>query len=141
MPRHALSPILILVSCLSLVAATADEVTQAEKVWASAVVKGDHATLDKLLAADLIYTHSSGLVENKSAYFGKLKAGTLRYELIEHEGIVVKAYEDSAVLNCRVRMKAISDGAPATLYGVMTHFWVKEGGSWKLAAHQATKLP
>jgi ketosteroid isomerase-like protein len=127
---------------LALAAATVqDEVTQAEKAWASAVVKGDHAALDKLLANDLIYTHSSGLVENKSVYFGKLKAGTLKYESIEHEGITVKAYGDSAVLHCKVRLKGVSEGQPFNVYAVMTHVWVKQGGGWKLVAHQATRLP
>jgi len=116
-------------------------VAQAEKAWAAAVVKGDHAALDKLLAADLIYTHSSGVVENKNVYFGKLKSGALKYESIQHEDIVVKPYGDAAVLHCKVRMKGVSDGAPFSAYAVMTHVWVKQGGSWKLAAHQATRLP
>jgi ketosteroid isomerase-like protein len=141
MRRHTLTPILILMAGLSVAAAVQDEVTQAEKAWATAVVKGDLATLDKLLAADLIYTHSSSVVENKSVYFGKLRAGTLKYELIEHEGTVVKAYGDSAVLHCRVRMKAVSNGAPSSVYAVMTHVWVKQGSAWRLAAHQATRIP
>lgn len=141
MRPRSLTCILILLACLALAAATQDEVTQAEKAWAAAVVKGDHATLDRLLADDLIYTHSSAAVENKSVYFGKLKAGTLKYESLQHEEIVVKTYGDSAVLHCKVRMKGVSDGAPFTAYAVMTHFWVKQGGAWKLAAHQATRLP
>jgi ketosteroid isomerase-like protein len=126
---------------LSVAAAVQDEVTQAEKAWATAVVTGDHATLDRLLAADLIYTHSSSVVENKSVYFGKLKAGTLKYESIQHEEVVVKPYGDSAVLHCKVRMKGVSDGQPFTAYAVMTHVWVKQGSAWRLAAHQATRLP
>lgn len=141
MRRHILTPILILMAGLSVAAAVQDEVTRAEKAWATAVVKGDLATLDKLLAADLIYTHSSSVVENKSVYFGKLRAGTLKYELIEHEGTVVKAYGDSAVLHCKVRMKGVSDGQPFTAYAVMTHVWVKQDSAWRLAAHQATRIP
>jgi ketosteroid isomerase-like protein len=126
---------------LLLMAGTADEVTQAEKAWASAVVKGDLATLDKMLAPELIYTHSSSVVENKAVYFGKLKSGALKYESIQHEEIVVKAYGDAAVLHCKVQMKGVSGGAPFTAHAVMTHVWVKQGGRWQLAAHQATKLP
>jgi ketosteroid isomerase-like protein len=122
-------------------AAVQDEVVQAEKAWAAAVLKGDHAALDKLLAEDLIYTHSSSVVESKSVYFGKLKSGALKYDSLEHEGIKVVPYGNSAVLHCRVRMSGVSEGQPFTAYAVMVHFWVKQGGSWKLVAHQATKIP
>ena len=141
MRRHTLTLILILAGCLTLAAATADEVTQAEKAWATAVVKGDHSALDRMLAADLIYTHSSSLVENKSAYFGKLKSGALKYESIQHEEIVVKPYGDAAILHCKVRMKGVSDGQPFNVYAVATHVWVRQGGARRLAAHQATRLP
>ncbi len=141
MQRYALTAILVLAGCLSLAAATADEVTRAEKAWATAVTKGDLAALDRLLADGLIYTHSSGVIEDKSAYLGKLKAGTLKYESIEHEGVVVKAYGESAVLHCKARMKGVSDGQPFNTYAVMTHVWVRQGGVWRLAAHQSTRLP
>lgn len=122
-------------------AAAQDEAARAEKAWAAAVVAGDHATLDRILAEGLIYTHSSGLVEDRSVYFGKLKSGALKYEAIEHESITVKPYGNTAIVHSKARMRGVSDGKPFNVYSVMTHTWVKQGGVWKLAAHQATRLP
>lgn len=133
--------LILLAACLLAHAAVQDEVLKAEKAWANAVLKGDHAALDRLLAEDLIYTHSSAVVENKSVYFGKIKSGALKYEMLEHEDITVKPYGDAAILHAKIRMKGVSDGNPFTAYAVMTHVWVKQGGVWKLAAHQATRLP
>ncbi len=142
MRKTVLISLLIAMAGFVLAAATVqDEVMQAEKAWAAAVMKGDHATLDKLLADGLIYTHSSALVEDKAAYFGKLKAGTLKYESLTHESMTVRAYGNSAILHARARMKGVSDGKPFDTHAVMTHVWVKQGGMWRLAAHQATRLP
>jgi ketosteroid isomerase-like protein len=132
---------MVLAAGLVLTAAVQDEVAQAEKAWAAAVIKGDHATLDKLLADGLIYTHSSGLVEDKAAYFGNLKSGALKYETLNEEGVTVKAYGDAAIVHARMKMTGINKGQPFNVSAVMTHVWVKQGGAWKLAAHQATRLP
>jgi ketosteroid isomerase-like protein len=122
-------------------AAVQEEVMQAEKAWAAAVVRGDHSTLDRLLADGLIYTHSSGLVEDKSAYLGRLKSGALKYESLDPESITVKPYQNAAILHYKTRMKGVSDGQPFSAYAVLIHVWVKQGGAWKLAAHHATRLP
>jgi hypothetical protein len=74
-------------------------------------------------------------------YFGRIKSGALKYESIEHEGITVKPYGDAAILHCKVRMKGMADGQPFSTSAVMIHVWVKQGGVWKLAAHQTTRLP
>lgn len=132
---------LLLATALLAFPATQDEVAQAEKAWAAAVIKGDVAALDRLLAPELIYTHSSGVVEDRKAYFGRIKSGGLKYESIEHEEITVKPYGDAAILHCKVRMKGVSDGQPFNTSAVMTHVWVKQGGAWRLAAHQTTRLP
>jgi ketosteroid isomerase-like protein len=141
MRRQISIPVLVLMTGLILSAAVQDEVAQAEKAWATAVVKGDHATLDKLLADGLIYTHSSGLVEDKAAYFGSLTSGKLKYETLNEEGVTVKAYGDAAIVHARIKMNGINNGAAFNVSAVLTHVWVKQGGSWKLAAHQATRLP
>ncbi len=124
-----------------LSAAVQDEVAQAEKAWASAVTKGDFASLDKLLASDLIYTHSSGLVEDRATYFGNLKSGALKYEGLNEEGVTVKAYGNAAIVHAKAKMNGINAGQPFNVSAVLIHVWVKQGGSWKLAAHQATRLP
>lgn len=141
MRRHTSILVLVLAAGLVLSAAVQDEVAQAEKAWATAVVKGDFATLDKLLADGLIYTHSSGLVEDKAAYVGSMKSGKLKYETLNEEGVKVIPYGDAAIVHAQVKMSGINNGQPFNVSAVLTHVWVKQGGAWKLASHQATRLP
>jgi ketosteroid isomerase-like protein len=121
--------------------AAQDEVLQAEKAWATALLKGDVPALDRLLAPDLLFTHANGVVEDKRVLLGNIKSGALKYEVVEHEEITVKPYKDAAVLHCRIRLGGVAGGKPFSVYVVMTHVWINEGGLWKLAAHHATLIP
>jgi ketosteroid isomerase-like protein len=142
MKRHAWIVAFTLATCAVVAGASVeDQVAQAEKAWSTAILKKDYASLDHLLSDDLTYTHSSGVVEGKSVYFGRLRSGTVNYETIQYEGITVKAYGNTAVLHCKARMKAVADGKLIDVYAVMMHIWAKQGGVWKLVAHQATNLP
>jgi ketosteroid isomerase-like protein len=121
--------------------AAQDEVLQAEKAWATALIKADAAALDRLLAPDLIFTHANGVVEDKGVFLGNIKSGALKYEVVEHERITVKPYKDAAVLHCKIRLGGVAGGKPFSVYVIMSHMWINEEGLWKLAAHHATLVP
>jgi ketosteroid isomerase-like protein len=118
-----------------------EELRQAEKGWAAAVQKGDWAALERMLGERLIYNHSTGVVEDKQQYLGRLRKGLQKYELIEHASMEVRAYGDAGVVSARVRMKGRSDQRWFDDRLIMLHVWVKQGGRWQLVAHQTTKLP
>jgi|YelNatPaOPRAMG01_1025707.scaffolds.fasta_scaffold00307_38 ketosteroid isomerase-like protein len=112
----------------------------AERAWARAVVQRDFATLEKILAADLIYAHSTGVIENKQQYLGKLRSGVQRYDAIEHGALTVRLYGDAAVVHSQVTMRGVNASGPFNDRLMMLHVWIKQGGAWRLAAHQTTKL-
>jgi ketosteroid isomerase-like protein len=126
---------------LALGAGAEDEIKAAEKTWTQAVVKRDQAALGRLLHDQLIYAHSTGIVESKSEYLGKLSAGTQRYDGIDYEAMTVKVHGDSAVVQGTVRMRGATKGEPFDNRLMVLHVWVKSGRSWQLAAHQTTRLP
>ncbi len=130
----------LLLFCLSATAADADSVRAAEKRWAKAVVSRDFAALEKILSPGLIYAHSTGVIETKDDYLGKLRSGRQRYDAIEHEKTTVKVYGNAAVAHSIVVMKGESAGKPFDSRLMMMHFWVRDGGEWRLAAHQTTRL-
>jgi len=134
--------ILIAVAGLAALSAAGpgDEIVKAEKSWAAAVVARDYAALDRILDDDLIYAHSTGVIETKSDYVGKLKSNTQRYDVLDHQKTVVKMHGDAAVAHSTVIMKGQSGGRAFDNRLMMIHLWVKEGGRWRLAAHQTTQL-
>ncbi len=116
------------------------EIRKAESEWASAVKSRDLAALEKIYTDDLIYAHSSGVVETKKEYMERLKSGLQRYETVSHESVRVAMHGDTAVALSILRMTGQSNERKFNDHLMMTHVWVKQGGVWRLAAHQTTKL-
>lgn len=117
-----------------------DEIRQAEKNWAAAVTRSDVAALERILDDELIYAHSTGVIETKKEYLGRLRRGAQRYDVIEHQRLTVKVHGEAAVAHSHVHMKGVSDQRPFDDKLMMLHLWVRRGGQWRLVAHQTTKL-
>ncbi len=121
-------------------AADEDAIRKVEKAWAAAVVANDFKTIDGLLSPDLIYAHSTGAIETKAEYVGKIRNHEYNYKGIDHESITVKMHGDSAVAHSKVRMRGVNKSGPFDNQLMMLHLWVTQGGRWVLAAHQTTRL-
>ncbi len=133
---------LILV-CLVLLTASAadDDLRAAEKAWGAALVTRDAAALERIYTSELIYAHSTGKVETKAQYLERLKGGKQRYDAVIHESTQIARYGDAAVTHSVARMTGHNDSGPFDDHLMVIHMWVKQGGAWRLAAHQTTKIP
>jgi ketosteroid isomerase-like protein len=121
--------------------ASEDEIRAADQRWAAAVKGGETAVLDRIYTSVLIYAHASGNVESKSRYIERLKSGKQKYTDVNIESTKVVVYGDSAVSHSIVRTVGTNDKGPFNDHVMMMHVWVKQGGEWRLAAHQTTKIP
>src|SRR4051794_28469485 len=117
------------------------DIRKGDQQWATAVKNRDTATLEKLFAPGLIYAHATGAVQNKTEYIERLKSGKQRYDNVQIESSRVVPYGDAAVSHSVVRTIGVNDSGPFNDHVMMLHLWVKQGGAWRLAAHQTTKIP
>jgi ketosteroid isomerase-like protein len=119
----------------------AEEIRQAENQWIAAIKAHDQAVLDKILSKDLVYTHSSGVVENKSQYIAAVTSEHQKYSSVEYETPAIQIYGATGVLTTSARMTGLTKGVPFDNRLRLLHVWTKQEGSWVLVAHQTTKLP
>lgn len=112
----------------------------AEKQWASAIKAKDAGALQKLLGEDLIYAHSTGIVDTKAAYIEKITSGRQKYEGADQESATVRIYGSTAVVHARMHMWGVNQNGKFDDYLMMMHVWIKSGNAWRLVAHQTTKL-
>lgn len=134
--------LLILAPALLLGAGAEDAVKQAEREWASAVVRKDYAVLNRVLADDLAYTHSDGRLDTRQSYIDSLKSGKQTYNAAEHQAIDVRLIgKDVALVRGTIRMTAAAAGKPATPanFSVLRVYQLKNG-NWQLVAHQSARL-
>ncbi len=113
-------------------------VLKAEEEWKAAVLKSDRSELEKLLAADLSYTHSSGKTQTKGQFIEDATGGATVYKSIEFENTKVRQYGNVAVITHAAVITTVQTG---TSHLYLTEVWAQEEGRWQMASRQATKLP
>jgi ketosteroid isomerase-like protein len=135
----------LVVICTTAVssAASKDEqaVLEAERRWAQALVKQDAAALKDVYADDLVYVHSGGNRENKAEFIRRIETGGLKYESLDLVDPRVRLYGNVAIVNGVFDVRVMSDGAPINTRVVYIHVYAREGGTWKMVAHQTTRAP
>lgn len=126
-----------------LFAAVANAQSNDEKEVATAVdnlrkgmLDGDKIILEKMTAPELTYGHSSGLMEDRTAFVEALVSGKSDFTKIELTNQSIKIAGNTALV--RHELHGETSGGPVNL-GVLL-VWQKQQGEWKLLARQAFKL-
>lgn len=119
------------------------QVLQAEKERFAAMVKGDRAALEKLLADDLTYTHSSALFETKEQFIKSVTSGTIDYVSIVPSESDWKVRVDGsvAIVNGVAAVNVVDTGKDLKIKIRYTTIHANRGGAWQLRAWQATRFP
>lgn len=121
---------------------TAQNVKAAEKAWAEASVKADRGELEKVLADDLQYTHSTGDDDTKQMFIENMSNGVRKYTKIEHETIAEpKIMGNIAILRAVARIETIQKGKPGNAHLKWIHVFRYHKGRWQLLEHQSLRLP
>ena len=117
------------------------EVLKAEQDRVAAVISGDTAKLEQILANDLTYTHSTALVESKTDFLNSIKSGNIKYQAMNHKEVKVSLYGDTAVLRGQSDVKVTLQGQQANLVLRFIAVYIKKDGRWQMTAWQSTRLP
>jgi ketosteroid isomerase-like protein len=101
----------------------------------------DYETLDRLIADDLIYTHSTGRQDTKESLIGAMKGGTTVYQKIEPSDVVAQDLGDAVVLTGTAQITVLSKGAPNSFGVRFIDVYAKRNGNWQMVTWQTTRLP
>ncbi|MGE0127306.1 MAG: nuclear transport factor 2 family protein [Blastocatellales bacterium] len=115
-------------------------VLKLEQQWEDALIKSDAAALEKLYGNSLIYTHSNGSVDNKSAYIGNIKSGATKYQSMKRDDIKVGIYGNTAVVTCHWEVHVLARGNKIDTNARYIHVYARQKDGWKMVAHQSTRI-
>ena len=121
-------------------AAVADEVKAAENEWLTGITKNDFRKLEQVLADDLMYLHSTGVMDSKASYVKSLQTGKQKYVSGKINDLKIRVYGQTAVLNGDANFEFVTDGKPGKAHLKYTHVFVKGGKGWQLVSHQSLKV-
>jgi ketosteroid isomerase-like protein len=107
----------------------------------AAMCRQDLAALKRLLADDLVYTHSSARLDTKQSLMGGMEAGTTVYTGIEPYDVKAQDLGDTVVLTGAAKINVTSNGRPISFGVRFTDVYARRGGDWQMVTWQSTKLP
>src|SRR5215470_4729989 len=89
----------------SKVASNAEAVIDLDKKRMLAMATKDIATLDALLADDLVYTHSSARLDTKQSLIANMKSGATVYSAVDPSQVRAQDVGDAVILTGVARIK------------------------------------
>lgn len=120
----------------------ADAVKQANAQRLAAMRKGDAAALNELLADNLVYVFSTGIVENKAGQLKAIEHGTVKYEDDLHiRDVEIRAFSENAVVIGVLESHIALNGERQHLVNRFTMLWVKNEFKWQMSSWQSTAIP
>lgn len=131
-------PLLLAATLAADVASDQKDVLANVDSLAAAIQKGDGATIGRLMAEDIMYSHSNAKLENKAeAIAAMVKA---KNKLVFSPAPTVTIHGNTATVRGFVTTTTMQDGKPVTLKLNILQVWSKVGPKWLLVARQATRL-
>ncbi|MFM7090218.1 MAG: nuclear transport factor 2 family protein [Bacteroidota bacterium] len=101
----------------------------------------DAASLNKILAADLVYGHSNGKLEDKTAFIENLTNGNYDFTEIILKDQSIKTNKHIAIVRHTLYAKTNDRKVPGETNLKILLVWKKEGKTWQLWERQAVKYP
>lgn len=152
--RRAISRLLaagLVVASLGLPAAAAEParglskqeagLVDADSARFHAMVARDIPALDRLLADELVYVHSSSTRQSKNEHLDDIRAGKATYARIEPREQVPFLYGNTGIVQ---GVAAFTTGAaPSQVDSVLryTSVYVRRQGRWQLVAFACSRVP
>ena len=115
-----------------------DDLLEAEAARCRATNERDWEVLERVIADDLVYTHSTGFSETKRSYIDGLKQKSLRYT---RANLSVRVHGDVGLINGDI---FVFGGSPSGADGAdpnhldALQVWLRDGSGWRLHAFHAT---
>jgi len=120
---------------------TVEEALAAEAERYRAQMAGDLPALERLLAEDLVYFHSSTLRDTKAAFLEALRSGAVRYRRMTLGDVTVRVYGGLAIIAGQGVFDVTVNGQDMTLALQFHSIWARRASGLQFVSCPATRLP
>jgi hypothetical protein len=119
---------------------TADEALKAEDSRYVAQTKSDFDAMQQLFGDDLVYTHSTAVVDGKASYIEKQRA-SLHYRVMKSSDVKVRVFGCLAIITGQGDYEVTVDGKDTTPHLRFTAIWAKRGPNTQFVSWESTAIP
>jgi len=120
---------------------SSDEALKAEDVRYAAQMNNDFAAMEKLFSSDLVYIHSSSVLDDKASFIESMRSGSVKYKVMRRSDVTVRTYGCVAIINgignYDVRVKENDMNVVLRF----TSIWQKKDNALEFISWQSTRVP
>ena len=116
------------------------ELLKLEQEWTNADLKGDWATMDRILADDYVLTDRDGEVSTKAQCEAFMRSGEDKILTLMTDDVKVRVYGDAAVVTLRATIKETYKGEEISDVVRITNTWIKKASCWQCVATHASRI-
>ena len=106
----------------------------------NSLIGKDSVTLSSLLADDVTYGHTNGIIQSKAQLIRSVMSGEQDYKTIEPSNMNTRVYNNTGVVTMNSKVIMNYQDKPLELNMFVTLVWIKNNNDWKLVARQSVKL-
>lgn len=120
---------------------TVDEVLRAEEARYAAQMNNDFAAMDRMFADDLVYYHSSTVMDTKASFIESMRSGNVRYRKMTRGEVATRVFGSVGIITGKGSFEVTARGQDMVLDLMFTVVWAKRNGALQFVSWQATRLP
>ena len=113
----------------------------AEDARYAAQTRNDFSAMERMFGTDLVYTHSSALVDGKTSYIESMRSGNVKYRSMNRSDVKVRIYECLASLTGTANFDVTVKGQEIAVELRFISLWAKRASGLQFVGWQATRVP
>lgn len=118
-----------------------DEALKAEDARYAAQMGDDFAAMDKLFSPDLVYIHTSSVLDNKASYIESMRSGTVKYKVMRRSEVTVRNFGCIAIINGIGNYDVRVKDNDVNVVLRFTSIWQKTDTGLQFVSWQSTRMP
>lgn len=117
------------------------QIERLETAWNNAVLVGNIAAMDGLLAEDYMAITPSGILQSKEQALASLRAGTVHFRSLEVSDRKIRLYGSTALVTSRAEVTGTSQEGDMSGSYRYTRVYVRDArGVWRIVSFEASKI-
>jgi ketosteroid isomerase-like protein len=114
---------------------------EANRRYDQAIVAGDRAALEQILASDYVYVTPQAEVRDRAATIALYGSGQARIESPGSEEVTIRWLGDHALVTGRFRGRMVIGASSIPIDERYSSIWSLEGDTWRLRHEHASMTP
>ncbi len=120
---------------------SSEEALKAEDARYAAQMGDDFAAMDELFSPDLVYIHTSSVLDNKASYIESMRSGTVKYKVMRRSEVNVRTFGCVAIINGIGNYDVRVKDNDVNVVLRFTSIWQKKDNALEFISWQSTRIP